>query len=325
VIHDRGKIIDANNQFADMVGYDQSELIGQSAMNFIAPQSRELVQNKIASGFQGAYKAFAINKNGTVIPVECQVKSIQSDGHSHRVVAIRDITKQIQSEISIKKSREQLRNLAERLNRIREEERTSISRKIHDDLGQLLSALKMDLCWIKRNPNIDKDICIDKINSVIQLTDSAIQCVKSIASKLRPILLDDLGLIPTLESEVDEFRKRYSIECKLNIDVLISTLPDEMTILIYRVVQESLTNVATHSKAKNVIINIKYLENKRVSMEIKDDGVGITEEQIDNSNSLGLVGMRERVISFNGDMKISGKKNEGTKVSITFPTDKLVV
>jgi len=220
--------------------------------------------------------------------------------------------------LDIRKSRNQLRSLAERLQMIREEERASIAREIHDDLGQTLTALKMDISWMKKNPGMTEEIRTEKINTMLGLTDSTIQTVKRIATELRPGILDDLGLIPAIEWETEEFRKRTGIKCNLEISVGEITIEDNISIAVFRIFQESLTNIARHSGATKVDLAIKSKGNL-IQMEITDNGVGITEEQMRSPKSLGLMGMNERVSFFGGKLAISKSEKGGTTVMVYIP------
>ena len=235
------------------------------------------------------------------------------------VGTIQDITERIKTEKSLKESRTQLRSLANRLQVIREEERANVAREIHDDLGQSLTALKMDVMWLKKNYNLHWEKAPEKFNTIVNLIDSTIKTVKQIASELRPGILDDLGLIPAIEWQKDDFQNRFNIKCNLIIGNKNIAPDNETSVAVFRILQETLTNIARHSGATEADIVLDLKENKILTMEVSDNGIGINNEQATSKKSLGIFGMRERVNLLNGQLEISGKTGKGTKVKIRIP------
>lgn len=229
-----------------------------------------------------------------------------------------DVTEKKAAEKRIRESHQRLRNLTDRLQLIREEERATVAREIHDDLGQSLTALKMDLSWLKKNLQIKPDDLSGKIETMLGLTNSLIQTVKRIATELRPGILDDLGLIPAIEWQVDEFQKWSDIQCNLKINGKELTLSDEISVAAFRIFQETLTNIARHSGATRVDTEISINEDT-LDLVIKDNGKGIKEEQLSSPLSLGILGMGERVAMLKGKMEITGEQNKGTVVRVTIP------
>ena len=219
----------------------------------------------------------------------------------------------------LRESHNRLRSFAERLQMIREEERATIAREIHDDLGQSLTALKMDISWVKNNPEMDMEAKTAKFDMMLDLTNSTIQTVKRIATELRPGILDDLGLVPAIEWQAAEFQNRFNIKCNVSINKSEIIIKDEISIAVFRIFQETLTNVARHSGATRVDIKLNFHVDNKLIMEIADNGVGIDEEQINSPKSLGLFGMRERVNILNGEMEIIGEHGNGTKVRVLIP------
>jgi signal transduction histidine kinase len=202
---------------------------------------------------------------------------------------------------------------------IREEERATIAREIHDDLGQSLTALKMDISWVKNNPEMGVEAKTAKFDMMLDLINSTIQTVKRIATELRPGILDDLGLVPAIEWQAAEFQSRFKIQCNVSINKSDVIVKDEISIAVFRIFQETLTNVARHSGATRVDIKLNFHVDNKLIMEIADNGVGIDEEQINSPKSLGLFGMRERVNILNGEMEIIGEQGKGTRVRAFIP------
>ena len=200
------------------------------------------------------------------------------------------------TEEEVKRSRQRLRNLATRLQFVREEERRNIAREIHDELGQTLTGLKLELSWIQKHlPKNWKAIPV-RLQSINSLIDKELETVHDITLRLRPAILDDLGLEAAIESEVLDLAKRMGCNCsiKLDNDKIAKNIERDTT--VFRILQEALTNIARHAKANNIQLSLN-VEDKDLVLEIKDDGIGIQNEKITSPDSLGLIGMYERVLS----------------------------
>jgi two-component system, NarL family, sensor histidine kinase UhpB len=231
---------------------------------------------------------------------------------------VQDITGQKQTEEEIRDSREQLRNLYLHLQSVREEERTYIAREIHDEFGTILTALKIDLSWLERQFTEKNGASREKILKDLDLINSAIKTVQRISSELRPGILDHLGLAAAMEWQVKEFCNRAGINWDISIE-LGDTKPDrDLSTTMFRILQESLTNIARHAEATEVRVSLRE-EDNILSLEIIDDGKGVTEEQLSDRNSFGLIGMRERAQHLGGDMFIERADGKGTKVLVTIP------
>lgn len=217
----------------------------------------------------------------------------------------------------IKKSHEKLRELFELLQVIREEERKKIAREIHDELGQLLTALKIDIKWLGKR--INEHELVEKINSMTDLIDMTIQNVRRIASELRPVILDDFGLPEAILWHAKEIEKRTGIKFKITLIPENITMDKNKSVIIYRIIQELLTNIIRHARATKVEIKLKHRDNK-LFVFVKDNGIGI-EENV-NRKSFGLLGIKERVQYWQGVLHIKGKQGKGTSVTIILPMSK---
>lgn len=219
---------------------------------------------------------------------------------------------------ALRKSETELRDLSSHLQDVREEERTQIAREIHDELGQSLTVLKMDIAWLKKKLKDDQNDLKDKASSITGLIDSIIDSVRRISADLRPGVLDDLGICAAVKRHAKEIEKSSEIKC------LVSCIPENIFIrkehatAVYRIFQEVMTNVIRHSEATRVDINLRE-RNDNVELEIKDNGKGISQEEINNPKSFGIMGIRERVHSCNGTFIIKGKRNEGTYINVKIP------
>jgi PAS domain S-box-containing protein len=235
---------------------------------------------------------------------------------THFVWVGRDISRRIEAEEQLIASREQLRRLAARLESVREEERTRISREIHDELGQILTVLKIDLCRLPTSAGSGS--LQEKIGAMTALVDSTIDLVGRIAAELRPPALDNLGLVTALEGLAREFQARTGVRCEVVAEVEELELPSDVATTVFRICQEALTNVARHAEARSVVITIQRSGSGLV-LTVEDDGKGIREEQISASNSLGLLGMQERAFKHGGKVLVSGAPEQGTVVTLAVP------
>jgi len=229
-----------------------------------------------------------------------------------------EIAERERAEQQLKTSLDQLRALAARLQSVREEERTSISREIHDELGQACTAIKMDLALIGRKLTKKQTQLQSKVDSAMQLVDSMIVILRRIASELRPRTLDDLGLSAALESHAQEFESRTGIRCSVTLPQEALHLDADRSTAIFRIFQESLTNVARHAHATRVEALLE-IQNDRIIFQVIDNGSGFDPAEAKARRSLGLVGMQERALLLNGDLKIEGAPGAGTTLTLTIP------
>jgi signal transduction histidine kinase len=229
----------------------------------------------------------------------------------------RDITDRHLAAERIGASQRELRALAVRLQQVGEEERTSIAREIHDELGQALTGLKLDVAWMSsrlpRGQGLNQHC-----QSVIQRIDGTLCAVRRIATELRPSVLDQLGLCATVEWQGQEFTARTGVEVALEMCSDDIAVPDDLASSAFRILQEALTNVARHANAKRVIIRLQTTPGF-LQLEVVDDGDGIPEAKLDGTASLGLVGMRERALACGGELAIVGRPGGGTVVLLRAP------
>lgn len=226
------------------------------------------------------------------------------------------------AEDELGRSEEQMRALAARLQNVREEEHTRIARELHDELGQAMTGLKMDLAWagkqlVKPDPHV-RTAMGEKITEMTELIDGTIQSVRRISSELRPGLLDDLGLAAAIEWQAHDFQSRSGIVCEVTLPSDDVNLNRETSTAVFRVFQEIVTNVARHAKATKVKASMRR-EGDHAILEVSDNGRGITESEISDRRSLGLLGMRERAVLFGGKIEFTGAPGRGTTVVVTIP------
>lgn len=308
--------------------YKVNEILGKSGFELIHNDEYERVKKIIDNVFESkeassfTVRSIETGESGYYFTVQA-VPRIKNDITEGITLIATDITEKILAEEKIKESNESLHALAAHLQTVREEERTMISREIHDQLGQELTALKMDIAFLgrkieKAKVEPDWDEIQNGLRSMTEITDQTINSVRRIARELRPDILDKLGLREAIEWQAEEFSKRTGIDSIVSISPGEIDLKVELNTTVFRIVQESLTNVARHSGATRSKIGLTINKNF-IYLSIEDNGRGITEDEIKNSKSLGLVGIKERVYSVNGKLSIFGSKEEGTKLKIIIP------
>jgi two-component system, NarL family, sensor histidine kinase UhpB len=244
-------------------------------------------------------------------------------GEQRSSVVIRDVTQRKQAEEKLRQSEAQLHALTAREQAVREEERTRIAREVHDVLGQLLTGLTLDMAWLQQRlrklPESDvRQSMADKFLEVNQLTDTMIHTVQEIASEMRPSVLDNLGLCSAIRYEAGRFQRRSGIVCDVAVPESTPTLLPIQITGVFRIYQEILTNVARHAAAKRISIDLRA-EDNMIVITVRDDGRGITPEQLADTTSLGLLGMRERASQLGGRIDFLGEPGNGTTVTVTMP------
>ncbi len=264
------------------------------------------------------YETVLKGKKGSAINVEINASIISYEGKPADLVLVRDITERKQAEEQLKASRQQLRSLSAHLQSVREEERTNLARDIHDELGQLLTALKIDLSRLAKEFPPDQKSFLEKTRSMSSLVDMTIQKVKSISTELRPGLLDDFGLVAAMEWQAGEFQKLTGISIEISTKPEDIVLDRDRSTVLFRIFQELLTNVARHADATKVRVSL-IEEADKIVLTLEDNGRGITREQISDPRSFGLLGIRERVRSWQGEFRINGIPGKGTTAVISIP------
>jgi PAS domain S-box-containing protein len=314
--------IDVNDSALNHYGYTRKEflLLNTEKIRVKEDQNHSLKESIISIpgiSYQGL--ECHQKKDGSVISVETySTDYIYEDKHVQLIIS-NDISEKINSEKNLKHSYEEIRQLASHLQNVREEERAGIAREIHDELGQQLTGLKMDMSWIYQKIKAEADLQVkEKIDRTLRLLDSTVDMVRRIATDLRPSILDDLGLIPAMEWQLKEFEKRSGIDSQFESDIGDFNFSPLMAIGLFRICQESLTNVSRYAEAKRVFLSLQQ-KDKEILLTITDDGKGFDLNKIGYKKTLGILGMKERCQMMGGKFEILSKQGQGTSVHITIP------
>lgn len=313
-----GNFKEINSSWSNVLRYSKEEILGNSILKYIHPEDEEktkkLILHKRAIGepelsFENRY----MKKDGGVVWLEWTSQPHAIKGYTFAIA--RDITARKQADAELKSSLEQLHQLTKYIEKVRETERIAISRELHDDLGQSLTAIKIDLGIIKQNVTNPESIV--RINKVSSLVGDTIKTVQRLTSQLRPQIIDDLGLDAAIEWHTKEFSERFCIKIVLDLDADITVTPDA-SLTLFRIMQESLTNIARHSQATRVQISLSKSDDL-INFRISDDGVGIKENEIKSKKSFGIMGMKERAASLGGSLEIYNEIGLGTVVMLIIP------
>jgi signal transduction histidine kinase len=255
-----------------------------------------------------------LRSDGTVFPIESTFSKSVVDGHVQMTAVLRDASEKQKAEQGLLEANRQLRELSNSLNKVREQERTRISRELHDDLGQQLTGLKLSLSWLGNRIKDGRETAAQNVDDMRYQLDGAIASVRRIAAELRPRVLDDLDFAEALAWQTQEFTRHSGLEVTLNLQAGAMITDNELATAMFRIVQEALTNLVRHAQASQVSISLTEHEDMLV-LSIRDNGVGFDSAQ--RRSGVGLVGMRERCAAIGGVFDIVSELGEGTTVSVS--------
>ena len=295
----------------------------EAFLNSVHPKDRGFINSAVRKALSGN-KPYSIDHrivlpDGTVRIVHEQAEvTFHETGKPIRMIGtVQDITDSKRAEEELKESYEQLRKLSAHLQSVREEERTNIAREIHDELGQVLTAMKIEVSILLNRLRSDKKP-FGKIESIVKRIDDTIQSVKKICTRLMPTILDHFGLSAAIEWQMEEFENLTGIKGRASFEPREIILDQDLSTTVFRIFQESLTNIARHANATEVRVRLQ-LKDGNMLLEVKDNGKGITKKLFSDPTSFGIMGIRERVNYFGGDVTINGIKNKGTTLIVSIP------
>ena len=325
VDHGRFTIVDCNALFVQTLGYEREQLLGKPLVDLLTPNS----QAWFATGARrqprkspgDGEECAVVTKDGRVL--ETLLRAHDECDDAGNIAGVRamliDISDRKRMERQLRETTDQLHALGRHLESIREEEQSRIAREIHDELGQALTVLKLNVSWVGRHVQDDGDDVPRKLAAMNDLLGSSLATVQRIAAELRPAILDNLGLIAGMEWLTRTYEERTGIACTFVHSGEDAVLMDkDLATALFRISQEALTNAARHANAGSVDLGLAVTEGE-IQLEIKDDGIGITQAAVDDPRSFGIIGIRERLYPWQGRLAVAGAPGQGTTVSVVIP------
>jgi len=272
----------------------------------------------------GATVLFGLRANGEEFPIEASISQHSEGGKILYTVILRDVTERVRAEEALRRSKEELRELALTAQTVREQEKSRVARELHDELAQALTALKMDVAWIREHVPPDGGPLSKKLSDIESLLDSTVAATRRISADLRPLMLDDLGFLPAAEWLVQKFTERTGIRCELDIGAPDLELEDPYASAVFRILQESLTNAARHAQPSLVEVAIDRGDGV-VRLTVRDNGRGFSLAQPRTPGSYGLLGLRERAYLLGGEVDIASEPGRGTTIEVRIPLESRTV
>jgi PAS domain S-box-containing protein len=328
VIDETLKILLANSAAAEILGFESAGELKDLNFLDVIRVDREYrfhdlinINNIFDSNLEQTNEIRCRKRSGAEIWIALICNTISYQGKLAGLASFRDITLQKQTDEDLRRSRVEIQNLYAHSHMVREEERKLIAHEIHDELGQVLTALQIDLYWLQKRLAKDNGEIQEKTKAMSLLISESIASVQRICSKLSPPILDELGIVATLEWQATEFEKHIGIACEFHSKIDELKITRECSIAIFRIVQEALTNVARHAQASRVSLRLSR-KNGNLLVKIVDNGKGITQNQISSSYSYGLLGMKERALAFGGEFEIRRGRRNGTTVTFSIPIER---
>ncbi len=318
------RIVFVNRACIALFGADSAvQLVGRSIYELLYAQSRDAVRAAVARVLVGGdgdgvtlLGERVERLDGTLRDVEIALAALPDHGQTTLQMVISDVTQRRRESLEQEQAREALRKLSQRLVEVREEERRRIARELHDELGQRLTALKMELASLA--PKSRRTALRERIAGMLEMLDDTVASLRRISADLRPLMLDDLGLDAAIEWLARDAARRMGIEVTVRLDDSVPALDERMSIALYRMVQEALTNIARHARASDVHIELARQSGELV-LSVCDNGVGFPERAAAKEGSFGLLGIRERALALGGTLEVDNPPAGGGRLSVRLP------
>jgi PAS domain S-box-containing protein len=321
------QIVIFNSAAEAMFGCPQEEAVGASLARFIPERFRRVHGDHVrsfgetvtASRRMGALRIVTgLRRNGEEFPIDASISQVTEPDSKFYTVILRDVTARVRAEEALRRSKEELQELGAAAHQAREQEKNRVARELHDELAQSLTALQMDVSWCKEKLPLGQDAFAKKLEWMETLLDSTVKATRRIAADLRPLMLDDLGLLPAIEWLVQSFTERTTVACELAVSNPELRLHNVHSTAVFRIVQESLANIAKHARASRAEVAIEQ-SGSDVTISVRDDGMGFSPQDPRKPNSLGLLGLRERAYLLGGEAAITSAPGQGTHIEVRLP------
>jgi PAS domain S-box-containing protein len=271
--------------------------------------SRRMGEQRIVMG---------LRRNGEEFPIDASISQLPESGGKFYTVILRDVSERVRVEEALRRSKEELQELGEAAHAAREQEKSRIARELHDELAQSLTAMQMDIAWCKEKIPEGQSATVSRLVKVEALLEETVAATRRIAADLRPLILDDLGLVPAVEWLTESFTERTGIPCDLAVDCAELDLPGAHATAVFRIVQESLANVGKHARASRAKVGIEH-RGSDLLLSIGDDGAGFSLQAPRKPASYGLLGLRERASLLGGEVTITSAPGSGTHIEVLLP------
>jgi PAS domain S-box-containing protein len=317
---DEAQRITLYNRAAERIfGWPAAEVLGRPLDMLLPPRFRarhgEHVRRFGATGVTsrrmgGTTVIHGLRADGEEFPMDASISQLDAPDGKVFTVILRDVTERVRAQ-------RELAAFAAEASGIREQEKTRIARELHDELAQSLTALKMDAMWVRDNLAGDAAGAQQRLAGMLALLDDAVAATRRIAADLRPLLLDDLGLVPAIEWVVQNFQQRSGVPVELELDESLE-LEEPHATAVFRIVQESLANVAKHARAKQVRVKVAQ-EGREIVLAVEDDGIGFRPADPRKPLSLGLAGLRERAYLLHGSVQVTSEPGHGSRIEARIP------
>ncbi|MEO8441293.1 MAG: PAS domain-containing sensor histidine kinase [Betaproteobacteria bacterium] len=326
-VDENQRIVLFNRAAESVFGYERSTVLGQS-LDVLMPASvrdthhehiKSFGRTGVTSRRMGDQTVLVGRRiDGEEFPIEASISQHSENGLRFFTVILRDVTDRVRVETALRRSKDELHEMAAAASSVREQEKSRVARELHDELAQALTALKMDVTWLKERTPAEQQPVLAKLESMQNILDTTVKATRRISSDLRPLMLDDLGLIPAAEWLVNNFIQRHGIDCQFTADPPDLALQDPHATAIFRIMQESLTNVARHAHASTVDITLDASDGE-ITLRVRDNGRGFAAGDPRKPNSFGLVGLRERVYLLDGEIRVDTAPGKGATIEVRIP------
>ena len=318
-VDDHQRIVMYNRAAERIFGWPQTHVMGQSLDILLPPRFRHshfrylkrYGESGASSRRMGADMViYGLRSSGEEFPMDASISQLQTSEGRLFTVILRDVTERVRAQ-------DDLAAFAKQSIAIREQEKSRVARELHDELAQSLAVIKIDTMWLEANMSEDVEDCARKVHGMLNMIDDAVASTRRIAADLRPLVLDDLGLMPAIEWLAQGFQERWGIACELEEDQDIE-MDEPYATAVFRIVQESLVNVAKHADAKRVVVSVREVDGG-VRLKVRDDGKGFDPKAPRKAASLGLAGLRERAHLLKGSVVIHSQLGQGTTIDAFIP------
>ncbi|NDP41590.1 MAG: PAS domain S-box protein [Aromatoleum sp.] len=310
-----------------MFGCPRDEALGAPLAGFIPDRLRRMHAEHVrlfgetgtASRRMGAQRIVTgLRRDGGEFPIDASISQLDGFGGKFYTVILRDVSERVRADEALRRSKDELREMGAAAHAAREQEMSRLARELHDELAQSLTALQMDVAWCKERVPDGQPATVAKLARMETLLDETVAATRRIAADLRPLMLDDLGLVPAVEWLVESFTQRNGIPCELAVSSAELELPSAHATAVFRIVQESLANVGKHARASRVTIAIERNASE-LTLSVRDNGGGFSSQHPRKPNSYGLLGLRERASLLGGEVTITSAPGQGTHVEVRLP------